>query len=200
MLTLGIDISARVSSVAVDIPLKIGCSKQEGWQLIAPYFPWQLITLHCKFRMLKWRVNLSLASQSAQLIFLIKSLWIPTRVEYRFLEPLQTFPIPRCPSINILNFQTFWIPIILEKCNLSLTWYHLHPYLLSRWAKMRVKNNILPLDRPPRLIRAQMQWCYLHLLLRSPHPLSRDAYFSVQELVVRSADLVLRDISYILNN
>ena len=59
MLALGIDISARVPSMAVDVTLKIGCSRQEGWRLIAPYFPWQLITLQCKFWMLKWRVIFS---------------------------------------------------------------------------------------------------------------------------------------------
>jgi hypothetical protein len=133
-----------------------------------------------------------LLSQSTQLILLTKSLWILTKVGYNLFKPLQTLPLPWCPRISILtlnpSFQTLWIGIM--------------KYLLSRQSNIKVKSN-LRLDRPPRPIQARMQWCYLHLSPQSPkyrHPPPKDAYFLVQERVVRSADLVLRGISYILSS
>ena len=128
------------------------------------------------------------------------------RVGYKLFKPLHAHP-PSCyPSIGILtlnpSFQTLWKGDILIKCNLFLTWHLL--YLLSRQTNIKVTSK-LRLDRPPRPIQARMQWCYLHLLPRSRslkyrHPLPKDAYFLVQERVVRSAGLVLRGISYILSS
>lgn len=126
------------------------------------------------------------------------------RILTKLFKPLQTHPLPSCPSISILtlnpSIQTLWKGDILIKCNLFLTWHLL--YLLSRQTNIKVTSK-LRLDRPPRLIQARMQWCYLHLLPRSPkyrHPLPKDAYFLVQERAVRSAGLVLRGISYILSS
>ena len=143
----------------------------------------------------------------AQLILLTKSLWIPTKVGYNLFNPLL---LPWYPSISILilnpSFRTLWIGIkkgdILINCNLFSTWHRL--YLLSRQTNIKVKCS-LRLDRPPRLIQARMQWCYLYLLHPSPspkcrHPLPKDEYFLAQERDVRSADLVLRVISYTLSS
>ena len=124
---------------------------------------------------------------------------------YNLFKPLHTLFLLWCPSISILtlnpSFQTrIMTGDILKKCNLFLS---LHRLYLTRQTNIKAKSSTLRLDRPLRLIQVRMQWCYLHLLLRSlkyRHPLPKDAYFLVQERVVRSADLVLRGISYILSS
>lgn len=127
------------------------------------------------------------------------------RVRYNLFKPFHILFLPQCHSISILSlnlsFQTLIVKDdILKEYSQFLMRQCLHlTYLLSQ-TKIKVKSRFLQLDLQPRLIRARLQWYYLLLPLLSPkylHPRSKDAYFLVRERVVKSANLVLRVISYI---